>query len=84
MPDVSVIPELCELLQITANELLAGESLDNSDSFSKKAEENIMELTERLKTVYGALSSGGVVIDVFKTVKYAGFADISLVTETEK
>ena len=44
MPDVSVIPELCELLQITANELLAGESIDNSDSFSKKAEENIMEL----------------------------------------
>ena len=44
MPDVSVIPELCEILQISANELLAGESLDNSDSFSKKAEENIMEL----------------------------------------
>ena len=37
MPDVSVIPELCEILQISANELLAGESLDTSDSFSKKA-----------------------------------------------
>ena len=50
MPDVSVIPELCELLQITANELLAGESLDSSDSFNKKAEENIMELMKEKET----------------------------------
>ena len=44
MPDVSVIPELCEILHLTSNELLAGERLDSAESFNKKAEENIMEL----------------------------------------
>ena len=44
MPDVSVMGDLCEVLSITTNELLAGEDLPNAESFHKKAEENIMEL----------------------------------------
>ena len=44
MPEVSIIPELCKVLGISANELLAGEELGNDESFTRKAEENIMEL----------------------------------------
>lgn len=51
MPDVSVIPELCEILHLSSNELLAGERLDSAESFSKKAEENIMELMKTNKKV---------------------------------
>jgi len=51
MPDVSVISELCEILSISSNELLAGEQLDSAESFSKKAEENIMELMKTNKNV---------------------------------
>ena len=51
MPDVSVIPELCEILSVNSNELLAGEKLESTESFSRKAEENVMELMKTNKTV---------------------------------
>lgn len=51
MPDVSVIAELCEILSVNSNELLAGEHLDSAESFSQKAEENIMELMKTNKNV---------------------------------
>ena len=51
IPDVSVISELCEILSVSSNELLAGERLDSVESFSKKAEENIMELMKTNKNV---------------------------------
>lgn len=51
MPDVSVIPELCEILSVNSNELLAGEKLESAESFSQKAEENVMELMKTNKTV---------------------------------
>ncbi|SER70710.1 DNA-binding transcriptional regulator, XRE-family HTH domain [Butyrivibrio fibrisolvens] len=34
MPDVSVIPELCEILSVNSNELLAVEKLESAESFS--------------------------------------------------
>lgn len=51
MPDVSVISELCEILSVSSNELLAGEQLGNAESFCQKAEENIMELMKKNKNV---------------------------------
>lgn len=39
MPDASLILELCEILDITADELLSGEKTD-AESFDKKADEN--------------------------------------------
>ena len=51
MPDVSAIPELCEILSVNSNELLAGEKLESAESFSRKAEENVMELMKTNKTV---------------------------------
>ncbi len=43
MPDIAVIPNLCELLGITMNELLAGEKIGIGET-EQKAEQNMMSL----------------------------------------
>lgn len=43
MPDSSIMLELCALLDITVNELLTGERIQMED-YSKRAEENLIEL----------------------------------------
>lgn len=43
MPDISYLESLCNSLDITVNELLSGEQL-SEQSYSEKAEENIMAL----------------------------------------
>ena len=45
LPDVSLMLPLCELLEISVNELLSGERLDKKRYF-EKAEQNIMSLIE--------------------------------------
>ena len=43
LPEVSLMMPLCELLQITVNDLLSGEKISDVD-YQKKAEENMMNL----------------------------------------
>ena len=43
MPDSSIMLELCEILGITANELLSGEKID-VENLEKKADENLIEI----------------------------------------
>lgn len=43
MPDNAILMELCQVLKINVNELLSGERL-SEDSYSGKAEENMMKL----------------------------------------
>lgn len=43
MPDSSIMLELCGILDITVNELLTGERIQMED-YSKRAEENLVEL----------------------------------------
>ena len=45
MPEVGLMLPLCELLEISVNELLSGERLDEK-LYQKRAEENIMELLQ--------------------------------------
>ena len=45
LPDVSLMLPLCELLEISVNELLSGERLDEKKYF-EKSEQNIMSLME--------------------------------------
>ena len=45
LPDVSLMLPLCELLEISVNELLSGERLDEK-RYLEKAEQNIMSLIE--------------------------------------
>ena len=46
MPDIAIMQELCELLEINVNELLTGERI-NMDDYKKMAEENLTELTRQ-------------------------------------
>ena len=43
LPDISLMMPLCEILQITVNDLLTGERV-SKDDYQKKAEENMMNL----------------------------------------
>ena len=43
-PDTTLILPLCEALDITANELLSGKKIDNSDEYQEKAEDNLLRL----------------------------------------
>lgn len=45
-PDTSLILPLCEVLDISANELLAGQKL-SKEEYKQKAEENIVELAKQ-------------------------------------
>ena len=45
MPEMSMLMPLCKVLEINVNELLSGERL-SEDSYSRKAEENIMNLIQ--------------------------------------
>ena len=43
LPDTSILPQLCEILQVSVNELLNGEKLEG-ESYINKAEEKLLEL----------------------------------------
>lgn len=45
LPEMSMMEPLCETLQVNINELLSGERL-SEESYSKKAEENMMKLMQ--------------------------------------
>ena len=45
MPDYSIIPELCKILNITINDLFSGEIVDMKDN-EKLLEKNLLEMTK--------------------------------------
>lgn len=49
MPDSAIMPELCEILGITVNELFSGEkvNMENAEIYQKKADENLIALKKR-------------------------------------
>ena len=47
IPDASIMLELCEILGITANELLSGERITTMEEYRKKAEQNMVDLQEK-------------------------------------
>ena len=66
LPDASIMPELCKLLNITVNDLFSGEIVDIRQN-QKKLEENLLEMTKqkeykdkellKLEIVIGYISS---------------------------
>ena len=42
MPDISLMKPLCEILDITLNELISGEKIDKKE-YQKKSDENILK-----------------------------------------
>ena len=46
MPDSGIIPELCEILGITINDLFSGEVIDNKN-YNENAEQNLLDITKQ-------------------------------------
>lgn len=47
-PDFTLVPQLCQILEINVNELLSGEAL-SSKEYPEKAEVNMISLMEKMK-----------------------------------
>lgn len=76
IPDMSYLESLCSSLDITVNELLSGEML-SEQSYSKKAEENIMALMKEnetnkkrsmLQIVFGIILAGFAFVLMFSSL----------------
>lgn len=70
LPDISYLKTLCEALDITVNELLAGQKLSQQD-YSLKAEETIMSLikeNENNKTKNHFMSIIGIALVLITTI----------------
>lgn len=50
LPDVSIMLELCNLLNISVNELLTGEHI-SMDDYKEKAEANLLEMTKKIERI---------------------------------
>lgn len=85
MPDVSIMMDLCEILEINVNELLSGERIEEMKEYKERAEENLVELTKQeelrnkkllsLEMVIGYVSSISFIMMIF-TASYAKISPI--------
>ena len=69
LPDVSIMPELCGLLDISVNELLSGERLD-MDKYKHMAEEHLIEMRAQEEAANRRLLSLEWVIGVMGTLGF--------------
>ncbi|MDO5569708.1 MAG: helix-turn-helix transcriptional regulator [bacterium] len=76
LPDVSTMKELCEILNISLNELFSGELLD-TETYIKKAEQNFTILTKEKESNIKATRLGFgftliflVIITMYNIIKY--------------
>lgn len=84
MPEMSMLMPLCQALQINVNELLSGERLSD-DSYSRKAEENIMNLmqeTEKHKKQNRRTIINAVLIIILSFIAVVSVVVISLLYAT--
>ena len=74
LPDVSIMYELCDILNITINDLFSGEKVDMKDN-EKKLEENLIAMTKlkeekdrqllKLEVIIGYISSISFLVLIF-------------------
>ncbi len=80
--DMSLLKPLSELLNVSVNELLSGESIEKED-IEKKSEENIIKLTEliNLKTMRNGIIGMCIVFMILVTIStYKDISPASLVS----
>lgn len=65
LPDLSIMPQVCEIFDITVNELLSGERIKPED-YQMKAEDNLIELfrSEEYKKKLKALEVVSVLLSI--------------------
>ena len=71
MPEVGIMQELCEILNITINDLFSGEVVNMKDT-EKKLEENLLEMTRLKEEKDRQLLSLEIFIGVISSVIFVG------------
>ncbi|SET69185.1 helix-turn-helix domain-containing protein [Lacrimispora sphenoides] len=85
MPDTGLMPELCELLGISVNELISGEKLNLMEDYRKNAESNLLALKEMEESKNRELLKLEWVIGYMGTIPYlililtASFGNVSTI-----
>ena len=83
MPDSSIMLELCEILKISVNELLTGESLE-MEKYNKQVELNLIEMVKQKEASDKRLLNMEIVLGVSGTILFlaaifcAAFLDLQI------
>ena len=67
MPDTSIMLDLCDILEISVNDLLSGEVV-SVESYNKKLEQNLFEMVQQKEAADKRLLSLEIVIGILATV----------------
>lgn len=76
LPDVSVMPELCDILNISINDLFSGEKVTMKNN-EKKLEENLLEMTRTKETKDKQLLNLEIIIGVIATLSFIALMSIA-------
>lgn len=82
MPDASNIPLLCEILNISINDLFSGDDVDMKDQM-KKAEDNMLSLKKNEEEINKRMFLAVNIIGIVSTVFFLGFSFLLCLTMEE-
>lgn len=82
LPEVSIMPKLCTELDITINELISGEKIDDKN-YIKKAEDNLLFLKELEEKNNKVLQRLKTIIQVICIVIFIILTLLGLIAQTE-
>ncbi len=77
LPDAGTMPELCEILDITINDLFSGEKVDMKEN-EKKLEENLLEITKMKEEKDKQLLNLEIIIGIILIIFFLGVITIAL------
>ena len=80
LPDASTMPELCNLLNITINDLFSGEVVNMKEN-EKKLEENLLEMTKLKEEKDKELLNLEIVIGIIMVIFFLGLMAIAACVE---
>ena len=83
MPDSSIIPILCKILNITINDLFSGKTVDMKDK-EKILENNLLELKKQKEEADKRLLNFEIIIGIITIFMFITFATIATLIEVEE
>ena len=81
LPEVSIMPKLCEALNITVNELISGERIDDKN-YIKKAEANLLKLKKQEEANNRVLIGLKTLIQIICTMAFIIMTAIGFIIKT--
>lgn len=82
MPDSSIMLELCDVLNITVNDLLNGEVI-TMDNYKEKSEKLLLDMTKQKEEADRSLLSLEILIAIFSIIIVVGFTGIAAYLQME-